>query len=217
CGDGLFLISEEIWPEVAGHVKNIEVTWEDQLTDANQTPLGSGDFGASTTLQNTAGPVVHGTHPQAAPRQVSHALTTPIESSGAPSITIHTPSYRVLEFRDLGVATTIKDVKSLIEAEHGIPAALQSLELAGKRLDDMKTLQQSGVTDSRACDLSLRTRQTMIYLFAPSDKGASRKRVLKAIDVQLSLDRAWELAALYPGTSPKSFIQSVSLCMKTGR
>ncbi|KAG9075688.1 hypothetical protein FRC06_009950, partial [Ceratobasidium sp. 370] len=209
--DRLVLVSEEIWPEVSGHVKNIEVTLEDQPTDASHMPLDSGSVKVSAAPQDTIGPIAPGTRPQTAPRQISNdPTTTPIESSGSVSITIHTPSHRDLKFSDLHASTTIKDVKSLIETEHGIPAPLQSLELAGKRLDDMKTLQQSGVTDSRACDLTLATRQTMIYLFAPRRNASKGKGVLKAVDVQLSVDRAWELATLYPETSPKSFIQSVS-------
>ncbi|KAG8736601.1 hypothetical protein FRC10_009136 [Ceratobasidium sp. 414] len=98
-------------------------------------------------------------------------------------------SHKVLKFDNLHRSTKIKDIKSLIEAQYGVPAALQKLDLSDGVLGDTVTLAQSGIISSKTLGLSLDTRHTMIYLFASRDQG----RVLKKVEVKLSLDRAWEL------------------------
>ncbi|KAG8736600.1 hypothetical protein FRC10_009135 [Ceratobasidium sp. 414] len=214
CGDGLILIGEEIWPEIVDHVKNVEVTLEDQATDAS--PLDLTGVGAAATLQKPFSQVAPGspdTRTQASPRQASdNPVTTPSESPDSFSVTICTTSHKVLKFDDLRGSTRIEDIKSLIEAQYGVPAALQRLDLSGRGLDDTNSLELSGVTRSKTLGLSLDTRRTMIYLFAPYDWGFPEKSVLKNVEVKLCLDRAWELAALYPLAEipNKQYIQSVS-------
>ncbi|KAG8712344.1 hypothetical protein FRC08_014722 [Ceratobasidium sp. 394] len=205
-GDGLTLISEEIWPEVVGHVKNVEVTLEDESTVAVYAPLGASGIRAVTTLPKPMNPVTHGTRNKAAPRRASD--NTAINSSGpidSVSVTVRTASHRILKFGDLPVSTRIKDIKSRIEVEHGIPAALQSFDLFGASLDDIDTLKQSSVARSKYLELSSRTRRTMIYLFAPSNHS------LLNVQVKLCLDYAWELAALCPSAevSDARYVQSV--------
>ncbi|KAG8736499.1 hypothetical protein FRC10_009233 [Ceratobasidium sp. 414] len=197
-GDGLILIGEEIWPEVVSIVKDVEVTLETPAPDASHAPLDSAGGGMAAAASSVA----QDTRTQAVPRQASVPIT------------IRTPSHKVLKFGNLRGSTKIKDVKSLIEAQYRIPADLQRLNLSGQGLDDMNTLEQSGVTRSKTLDLSLDTRHTMIYLFASLDQN----RVLKDVQVKLSLDRAWELAALYPfeEDSHKQYIQSVSWTVDVG-
>ncbi|KAG9079079.1 hypothetical protein FRC06_007965, partial [Ceratobasidium sp. 370] len=143
----------------------------------------------------------------ATPNQASDdPATASIEPRGSTLIDVNTVPPRILICGQFGISDTIKSVKSHIEYVYEIPAALQKLSHCGKLLDDTKTLEQSGVTDSQTVGLSLDTRQTMIYLVAPSGKG-----VLNKVEVKLSSDRTWELAALYPSIAPpKECIQSTS-------
>ncbi|KAG9077199.1 hypothetical protein FRC06_009051, partial [Ceratobasidium sp. 370] len=203
-GDELVLISEEIWPEVVSHVRTVEVTLEESIPDDLAAAIAGN---VAATPQNTASLVGHRFFAKAAPRLV---VDNPVATSIAPgiiSITVRTPSQRILNFDNLRASITIKDIKSLIEASYGIPAALQKLDLDGTKLTDARTLEMSGVVNSAVLDLSLSTRQTMIFLVAPRGKG-----VLKGVEVQLTLNRTWELAALYPSAEPwsREYIQSVS-------
>ncbi|KAG8736602.1 hypothetical protein FRC10_009137 [Ceratobasidium sp. 414] len=68
--DELVLVGEEIWLEVVDHVKNVEVTLEDQATDVNP-PLPLTGVGAAVTPQEPETRVAHDTLPWAAPSQAS--------------------------------------------------------------------------------------------------------------------------------------------------
>ncbi|KAG8695887.1 hypothetical protein FRC08_007501 [Ceratobasidium sp. 394] len=201
CGDGLLLISEEIWPEVVDNVKAIEVTLEVQDSEARRA------LAAGLVDAEMAAPC--GTEDPTA-QESNTSSTTSAEPDRSVSITVQTATRKPFGLVDIPVSKTIGDIRLLIETKSGIPAALQWLDISGQRLVDTATLEQSGLASSMVCNLNLCTRQTMIYIFAPRGKSSSGTRILKNVKVKLSLDRAWELAALYPQTSPRSIVQSAS-------
>ncbi|KAG9123096.1 hypothetical protein FRC07_000232 [Ceratobasidium sp. 392] len=184
-GDTLVQIGEEMWPDVIDLIKNVNVTYE--------APNNVGHDMA-------AGPIIQGNRSQKLMRsdaQTAHlddrlSITSP-DPSDLISIAVHTTSQRTLKFNNLRLSTIVKDVKSLIETELGVPAALQSLDLLGKPLLDAMTLGHSGVTSETPLDLSLNTRRTMIYFYPfPTCGGYTAENV----KVQIWLNRSWELAAL---------------------
>jgi hypothetical protein len=155
--------------------------------------------------------------------QAKSRLTASILSGRRPapeepiSITVRTMANRVMQFDDLYPSTTIKDIKTLIETQHNVPTALQRLDLLGKPLSDQKTFEQCDIMNGTAVNLTLISRTSMIYL-------SERSRILvngnwqntpngtQNIEVQLSMNRAWELSIVLPSVKKNSndFIQSVS-------
>ncbi|KAG9075779.1 hypothetical protein FRC06_009891, partial [Ceratobasidium sp. 370] len=208
-GGALVQISEEIWPDVVSRVKTVEITLEgdgDTISDAANVRAGNVVWTArseNTTIMTAAsGPNV----------QASVASDDlPIDPHDSLSITVRTPSQTLLELNDLRPSLNIKDVKHLIEATYGMPAALQRLDLLGKPLGDSMALSQFKGTPLPIVDLIVNARQSMICLF-PGRGRNGRYPSYENIDIRLSLNRAWELAALRRSTEglPKDHDQSVS-------
>ncbi|KAG8679746.1 hypothetical protein FRC08_016770 [Ceratobasidium sp. 394] len=122
CGDGLLLISEEIWPELVNHVKAIEVTLEDQPAEASPTPPLSASMARTATPRDTA------TSTAVAPESPTAIPAEPVRSV---SITVQTVARKCFKFTDLPISKTISEIKSLVEAQSGVPAALQWLDISG--------------------------------------------------------------------------------------
>ncbi|KAG8765862.1 hypothetical protein FRC12_007238 [Ceratobasidium sp. 428] len=129
-----------------------------------------------------------------ASRQASNPIHKLTGSPGSFSITIRTPSLKLLELGGLHSLNTIGSLKSLIETTYGMPAALQTVIV--DRWDkpaNEKTLEKSDITDSTTVDLAVAARKSMIYLLPASD--ATTERVSYSnVDVQISVNRAWEMA-----------------------
>ncbi|KAG9120274.1 hypothetical protein FRC07_004304 [Ceratobasidium sp. 392] len=192
--DTLVQISEDIWPDFVDQVKDVEVTLEGS---ENEVIAG-----------------VESLDTRRAQRQTTRNLaadgfaTTSTRSSDPITLTIHTTSQRVLTYSELLPSTMIRDIKSLIETDYGVPAALLTLDLRDKPLQDTITLEQAGITNGIILGLELNTRRTIIHF-----RGVvSGKTPVKNVKIQLSLNRNWELAALFrPEEGPnKDYIQSMA-------
>jgi hypothetical protein len=122
----------------------------------------------------------------------------------------------VMQFDDLYPSTTIKDIKTLIGTQHNVPTALQRLDLLGKPLSDHKTFEQCDIMNGTAVNLTLISRTSMIYLLGCFYSLVNGSRLYTPagtdnIEVQLSLNRAWELSMVLPSAKVLSndFVQSV--------
>jgi hypothetical protein len=103
----------------------------------------------------------------------------------------------------------------LIQAKCGVLAAFQKLDYSARVLDDQNTLDQSGITNEAVVGLSTNLRKPMIYLFG---RGYVTSRgytsvgylVFQGMQVQLSLDRAWEFSMMHPSTNtpPGDYVQT---------
>jgi hypothetical protein len=131
------------------------------------------------------------------------------------SINIQTFANTFVQFDGLNPSTTIADIKLLIQAKHGVPAALQTLNHSGKTLDDQNTLDQSGISNGAVVSLTTHLRKPMIHLFKRwwGVIGGSCSFYfadLQGMEVQLSLDQAWELSMMYPSmkSPPGNYVQS---------
>ncbi|KAG8739556.1 hypothetical protein FRC10_005445 [Ceratobasidium sp. 414] len=218
-GGALVQLSEEIWPDVVSYVRTVEITLEgdDDMTSepTNMRPWSVTRTARHENAGTTATTDQNGQDPATpiASRQHSADSTSPLTGpQDVLSITVRTPSHALLELNDLRSSTKIKAVKSLIEDRYEMPAALQSLDLLGKSLDDSMTLAQSDVTFSSIVDLSVGARQCMIYLCPGSYNTYGQCLSYQNVKVRFSLNRVWELAALRHPTEtlPKDYVQSVS-------
>jgi hypothetical protein len=134
------------------------------------------------------------------------------------SITVRTLANKILQFDGLHPSTTIRDVKLLIESEHNVPAALQTLNLLDKSLDDQRAFDQCGITNGTVVTLVMNLRKPMIYLFGKLTGNDLNGTWVKDstgtqnIEVRLSLDRAWELAVMNPSMKISSgdYVQSAT-------
>ncbi|KAG8767530.1 hypothetical protein FRC12_006199 [Ceratobasidium sp. 428] len=194
-GHALVQIGENIWPDLVERVKDVEITLEqpDHI-----------DYDDSMERRDAiASPDTEHTQKQAAPVQTSDVTaTTTTDSSSRIAIDVLSTSQRIFKFNRCSPSATPGELKSYIEAKHGVPAALQTIKCLGKSLQDAATLNQSGVTDGSTLSLGLNTRKTMIY-FCPSSRA-------KDIVFGIKLNRAWELIALKSSAAspPKDYIQT---------
>ncbi|KAG9122326.1 hypothetical protein FRC07_001361 [Ceratobasidium sp. 392] len=218
--DAMVQISEEIWPDIVSSVKTVEIALEgddDESLDLATTRTGSVTW--NPRLEGVTGQSL-----------LSQTLTSSIRATKAPnnrpihpgtiiSATVRTPSQKLLEFGDLRSTTTIREVKLLIETEHNVPAALQILRLATKHLDDSKTLAHYDISSSTIIDLIVNARKSMIYLIpgweAPQAYGyqyGRRRATYQNVEVQLSLNQSWEVAAhrLSRGLPSKDYIHTAA-------
>ncbi|KAG9079583.1 hypothetical protein FRC06_007640, partial [Ceratobasidium sp. 370] len=204
--DTLVQISEGIWPDLVDHLKTIEIT-ADFPANTNDAISGPGNgqtrdvapappsenlgTASAAVTQDTRGTIT--SHQDI--RDIANMLLD--QTSQMIPITIITPSQEQLRFDMLRASTTIRTVKLLIESRYGLVAALQKLEFLQTPLDDNKTLEESGIGDGASLNLILNTRQLAIYLPAPrSNDRPSGRSTFNEVKVQLSVNRAWELAAL---------------------
>ncbi|KAG8699181.1 hypothetical protein FRC09_006774 [Ceratobasidium sp. 395] len=195
-GDALVQISEDIWPEFVGWVKDMEITLENPSDTGDDTKAEAEGFPDTQEQVETS-------------QAIGTLTATSTGSSEFMSMSALTASQMRLELYNLLSSTTIGDLKHCMETEYGIPAELQRLDLCGKVLQDTMTLGQCGATDATTFDLSLSTRKTIIY-FRPSASGLIFPG--KDIKIQIQLNRSWELAMLYPRATgaSKDYIQSIS-------
>ncbi|KAG8739949.1 hypothetical protein FRC10_004976 [Ceratobasidium sp. 414] len=221
-GGSVVQISEEIWPDVVGDVRTVEITLDDP-TDAGHPASGRvNDEGqdvaptqpdeSAVTVATVEPPTEH-PYSRAAPQQAVHDPTDRlIDPSETISITIRTASQALLKLGDLRSSSTIGNVKSLIETTYNVPAVLQRLDLLGITLVNTKTLGQYDITDWTILDLHLNARQSMIFFWPDPNIQNSGRFLHKDVEVTLSLNRSWELATLRPsGEAPiKDYAQSVS-------
>jgi hypothetical protein len=123
-----------------------------------------------------------------------------------------------MHFDGLDPSTTVKDIKLLVQAQISVSAYFQRLSLLDNVLDDLKTLDQCGVTGKTIFELTTNLRKPMIYIIRP--QGGSwydgnffyTNGIFQGIEVQLSLDRTWELSILHPSMkiSPGDYVQSIN-------
>ncbi|KAG9121642.1 hypothetical protein FRC07_002331 [Ceratobasidium sp. 392] len=128
------------------------------------------------------------------------AEITPADSTiRAIAVTLRTPSLKLVKFKGLHSSTTVRDVKFLIETRYGIPAALQKLCLFNI------------LPSSKIVDVLVQARKSMIYLL-PGSSQSSRGLSYSNVEVQVSLNRSWELANLRPATEKEleDYFQSAS-------
>ncbi|KAG8780301.1 hypothetical protein FRC12_023218 [Ceratobasidium sp. 428] len=133
-------------------------------------------------------------------------------SPGTFSISIRTASLKLFELGGLHSLTTIGSVKSLIETTYGMPAALQSVLVDGwGKAADVKTLDKLDITDSTTVNLVVAARKSMIYLLPASD-ATTKRASYSNVDVQISVNRAWEMATIRSSKRGelKDYFQSVS-------
>ncbi|KAG9080129.1 hypothetical protein FRC06_007049, partial [Ceratobasidium sp. 370] len=204
-GDALVQISEEIWPDIVGDVKSVEITLEsDDRAISNLPNIGPGNEDASAR-----GGYLD-THPEVSlPRDTDELVNSLTTSRDSFSISVRTISEQRLELGNLVASSKVGDIKSLIETRYHVPAALQKLKHHGERLMDVKTLEQSGIAEWTTIDVALDARQSIICIFRGRDKQTEPP---KNIEVRLSFNRAWELAMRRPtlGVPPADFIQTAS-------
>ncbi|KAG8736158.1 hypothetical protein FRC10_009642 [Ceratobasidium sp. 414] len=204
-GDALVQISEEIWPDVVGDVKSVEITLEnDDRAASDFADVGTGN------QNEDAAAAVQDTHAEASsPRATDESVNPLTPSRDSFSISLRTVSEQRLELEDVSPSSKIRDIKSLIETRYHIPAALLKLELLGERLKDVKTLDQSCIAEWTTVDAALEARQCMIHVFRGQD---GQTEPPKNIEVHLSYNRAWELAMRRPTPEvpPEDFIQTAS-------
>ncbi|KAG8716388.1 hypothetical protein FRC08_009521 [Ceratobasidium sp. 394] len=220
-GGALVQISEEIWPDVVGDIKTVEVSLDDP-TDAGCPDSGGVAYGKVALVRpeesvasatTVAGPITEHTPARDTPRLVDQdPANTVNDPSHSIRVTVRPASQELLNLGDFRSSSTIGDIKSLIETTYRVPAILQRLDLLGQPLDDAKTLEQCRITDWTILDLYLNARQSMIYLYPDPGLQTSERFRHKDIKVQLSLNRAWELAALRPsiGAPLQEYSQAVS-------
>ncbi|KAG8767528.1 hypothetical protein FRC12_006197 [Ceratobasidium sp. 428] len=182
-GDTLVQIGEDMWPELVGQVKDVEITMEDpdDVGDANSRQSSATNSSVNNGVQE----------------QISiRSPTTIMAGSPEPiSITILTTSQGFFTFDDLRLSTTIGEIKNRVETEHHIPAILQDLELLGGSLQDPMTLAQCGVADKFTLGLFLNTRQTVICFHT---KTPNREPPIGGITLEIQPSLSWELATLHP-------------------
>ncbi|KAG8705826.1 hypothetical protein FRC09_002741 [Ceratobasidium sp. 395] len=214
-GDALVQISEDIWPDFVGRVKDVEVTLEGSDTFDYDTTMGNRVASLSPNLRNTQA--------QVPSDQIAYrvATATTADFSNPISVTIFATPQRILNFDDLYPSTTIGDIKSRIRTEYDIPATLQKIEYLGKPLQDIVTLGQSGVINGSTLELSFNTRQTMIYFrmppkwqypsCGPNYRTYPSCQERHNITLSIRLNRTWELAALrqHGGILLEDHIQSI--------
>ncbi|KAG9121643.1 hypothetical protein FRC07_002332 [Ceratobasidium sp. 392] len=220
-GDAMVQISEEIWPDIVSSVKTVEIILEgDNDTSLDLATTRTGNVTWTPQLESAAGQSL----PTQTPTSSVHSTKMPNDRLSrfetTFSATVRTASQKLLEFRDLRSTTTIREVKLLIEMEHNVPTALQSLRLAAKHLDDSKTLAHYYTSDSMIIDLIINARKCMIYLIPgweriQDDEGYLDHLVratYRSVEVQLSLNQSWELAAhrLSRDAPSKDYIHTVS-------
>ncbi|KAG9081376.1 hypothetical protein FS749_007708 [Ceratobasidium sp. UAMH 11750] len=210
-GDALVQVSEEIWPDIVGDVKTVEITLESDdhaASDANME-TGHQDETVASLVTGLAR-ATRETHPQASsPRNTEVPVNHLTMSCGSFSIFVRTISQQCLVLDNLASSSKVRDIKTLIEAKYHVPAAFQRLGLLGERLQDAKTLEQSGIVEWTIVDVGLDARQCMIILF-PRAYGEAEPS--NNIEVHFSFDRAWEFAVHRPNiaVSPEDFIQTAS-------
>ncbi|KAG9124009.1 hypothetical protein FRC07_013205 [Ceratobasidium sp. 392] len=215
-GGALVQISEEIWPDVISRVKTIDRlgAWHGLLwITAAITQEGGVPFPppSDPKVLNSQCP---GTRTQSAlGRNTDNSIPRSTGASGLFSIAVRTPSQKLVELEGLHSSSQIGQIKSLLDTKLGIPTALQRLNLFGERLQDTKTLGQSGVTERTILDLVLNARQSIIYVLPdPKVQPRGQRYVHENIKIQYSSDLAWELSALFPsrGKPASSSKQSIS-------
>ncbi|QRW10430.1 ubiquitin family protein [Ceratobasidium sp. AG-Ba] len=84
----------------------------------------------------------------------------------------------------------------MIADQYKTPALLQRLYYNGKLLEDVDSVESSGITSGTTIDLELDTRRIAIFLVT-SDSGRDTYR---SADIKYSVNHAWELTALSPST-----------------
>ncbi|KAG8762345.1 hypothetical protein FRC12_009095 [Ceratobasidium sp. 428] len=189
-------LTEGIWPDLASNLKTVEIT-VDYPVGPSAWRAGSAsaeDTRAATNLS------------QASPLSDVNALVEMLlqPTSSSISITICTPSQERLQFNILRPFATIKIVKLLIENRYGVMTALQTLEFNRSPLDDDKTLEECGIGNGALINLILRTRRVAVWLSSPwpndvflGTAAYPWRDGFTNIKIQLSLNRAWELAAIH--------------------
>ncbi|KAG9093310.1 hypothetical protein FS749_014629 [Ceratobasidium sp. UAMH 11750] len=100
-GYGHILIGEEIWPDVVGHVKTVEVTPENQTADTVHTPLSTFGFGMATTPQQPVNPFGFDTGTQAAR---SRAFDNPPHRANPPILSRLPSAHRPTRFSNLMIS-----------------------------------------------------------------------------------------------------------------
>ncbi|KAG8794384.1 hypothetical protein FRC12_024711 [Ceratobasidium sp. 428] len=206
-GDTLIRISEETWPDLVDYVKNTKIVLDHaaeisssvsnlrvEETGSVSTAISSEDVASpiTTTNQDAQGTLAQTTPPRDATnaaRTVSHPNTERF------SVILRIMLSSQSQIKDVHRSSSIGSLKTRFEAEYGIPVALQSLCLLGEPLDDAQTLEQAGITENTTLDLTLNTRKSAIYCFAPHN-GTQDRFTLFNVTVMCWLNRTWELVAL---------------------
>ncbi|QRV96096.1 ubiquitin family protein [Ceratobasidium sp. AG-Ba] len=205
-GDVLAQVSEEIWPDIVGDVKTIEITLEEingpgietaptnETTSVTFTPRGLKPEVDRTSETNSRQFSVTTSGPTSTP-----ALNDPkglsTDHTGPLSITLRTTSRDLIPLNDLPESVTVRDVKNNIEARHGIPEVLQDISISGEKLDDDLELKRSAAIKGEPVDLVLHTRKSKIYVLAAYNSPTYRYVPLQNVKLQLSLNRKWEISA----------------------
>ncbi|KAG8739554.1 hypothetical protein FRC10_005443, partial [Ceratobasidium sp. 414] len=223
-GDTTVQISEGIWPDLVHQLKTVEIT-VDLPANTNCTapdlangqtrsvaPAPPGENAGTISTAVSQGWIVEARGSTTPHHYIGDIVDMLLDPTPNPIIIIiMTPSQEQLRFDMLRPSTKIRTIKLLIESKYGHVAALQKLEFLQNALDDDKTLEESGVGDGASINLTLSTRQLAIYLPAPLPiDGSSERTAFNEVKVQLSLNRAWELAALRlpMEAAPRHYIQS---------
>ncbi|KAG8702538.1 hypothetical protein FRC09_004680 [Ceratobasidium sp. 395] len=203
-GGALVQISEEIWPDIVDQVKVVEVVLEgddEQVDPAGVvtsrvvwTPRDESTITSQAPASQTRDAVDEATLRQGG----NSSVNGPSGCAGGFPITICTTSQKLLKLDGFCPSSRIEQIMSLLEAEYVVPAILQRLELYGKRLKRTETIEQSGITEWTTIDLFLNARQCMISIYADPQVRTNTQILHEDIEVQYSVNRAWELSTLFP-------------------
>ncbi|QRV96104.1 ubiquitin family protein [Ceratobasidium sp. AG-Ba] len=210
-GDVLAQISEEIWPDIVGHVESVEITLENNsgseglggTQNPEIPPAGTNSEARSFSRTNTQKQMF------ASVRHSKSSTALLTKHTGPLSVTLRTAYRDLIPLGDLPDSTTSLDLKTMVETRYGIPVALQQLVLSSELLDNERKIKQPGTVNGEPVDLILKTRKSAIYLVPADDRCSPTP--LSHIMIQLSVNRKWEcIASGSPNDSPEDHIQSVS-------
>ncbi|QRV96110.1 polyubiquitin-C [Ceratobasidium sp. AG-Ba] len=232
-GNAVVQISEEIWPDVVGGVKIVEIAVEPSTPLESPAPSQVETRTISFTPRD-AEPVTAITAAPTLDESESIASLEYIKPSDSSAglgetanVTLRVASQDLVNLDGLSPSANFRDVKNLIEQKYGIPVALQVLETSGSRHADSLKLEQSDARNGVPLDLVLQTRKSIFYIL-PSYTYQNRSNTsyghfgsyetcyrlnhLRNVTLQVSVNRKWDLAALghYGCNSSADLTQSTS-------
>ncbi|QRV96100.1 ubiquitin family protein [Ceratobasidium sp. AG-Ba] len=190
-GDIEAQVSEEIWSDVVGDVKTIEITLEGLNSLEGLVPRSIG-VQALTFQPGTVGVVASNT---LTPNVLRNLAGSSVGHTGPISISLRTTYRGLIPLGDLPESTKVKDLKRNLEDVYGTPVALQQLVLCGVPLNDQVELKQTVAVEGEPVDLVLGTRKSTIYALPAYDRSTGELIPLRGVNIQLSVNRKWECSA----------------------
>ncbi|KAG9122359.1 hypothetical protein FRC07_001310 [Ceratobasidium sp. 392] len=218
-GDIIVRISEETWSDVVDDVKSAEITLSPTARARNQAataavtnPIAQAASPPVLPSRNLGGDLLGTASPCTQLQAPSNPVMTTLDATSSRfSVKLRTTCGTEYRLDGIHRSSSIRSLKAQLEHQSGIPAALIRLKLLGNFLDDDQMLGQASITAGTTIDLILNTRKSAIYCLAPR-RDTPEKFTLNNVQVNLWLDRIWELVAVGSSnnTESKDFHQTKS-------